>query len=414
MPRRVVISGMGGVSALGLDDETVWANLMAGRTGIRRISAFDIQLFKAANGAEVDGAVLDAALPSRGWKGEHKVVDLALVAAERALRAAGLIAAEGAREPQPVPVIVGSANGPAGALHEAINAFTHKGVRGIRPTLVPQCMVNIVATRLSIEFKLTGIHYNISAACTSSAAALGNAFRMIRDGYADRVLCGGAEFIFVPSYYSAWNNLGILSTEPDPLRAARPFDLGRKGFIIGEGAGMLVLEEESSARRRGIRIRGEICGYGESSDAEHLVRPQTDGQTRALRAALADSGVAPEAVGVIVSHGTATLMNDRSECAAIRSVFGPVQDSSPRVSALKSYFGHTIGASGALETIATVLMLERGWIPPNLNLDRPDPECAVRLVGPVAEKLEQPVAVKQSFGFGGANGVMVLRRWDGA
>jgi 3-oxoacyl-[acyl-carrier-protein] synthase II len=413
MSRRVVISGLGLVSPLGLDEETVWANLMAGRTGIRRITAFDANLFRAANGAEVDAAALDSALAARGWKGEAKVVDMALVAADQALRAAKLISDDGAREPQPVPVIIGSANGPAAALHEAIASYIQKGVRGIRPTTVPQCMVNIVATRLSIEFKLTGIHYNISAACTSSATAMGNAFRMIRDGYADRVLCGGAEFLFVPSYYSAWNNLGILSSEPDPLRAARPFDLGRKGFVMGAGAAMLVMEEEASARRRGVRIRGEICGYGESSDAEHIVRPQAAGQTQALRHAMSDSGLAPDTVGLIVSHGTATLMNDRSECAAIRSFFGEITTSSPRVSALKSYFGHTIGASGAIETVVTLLALERGRIPPNLNIDQPDPECDVRLVGKSPEPLEKPVAVKQSFGFGGANGVMVMRRWDG-
>ena len=413
MPRRVVISGLGLVSALGLDEETVWAHLMAGQTGIRRITAFDANLFRATSGAEVAEAALEPALAARGWKREAKVVDMALVAADQALRAAGLIGDDPVRTAQPVPVIIGSANGPAGALHEAISSFVQKGVRGIRPTTVPQCMVNIVATRLSIEFKLTGIHYNISAACTSSAAALGTAFRMIRDGYADRVLCGGAESLFVPSYYSAWNNLGILSNEPDPLSAARPFDMGRKGFVMGEGAAMLVMEDEASARRRGVRIRGEICGYGESSDAEHIVRPQIAGQTQALRNAMENSGLAPDTVGLIVSHGTATLMNDRSECAAIRTIFGEATASSPSVSALKSYFGHTIGASGALETIVTLLALERGRIPPNLNLDQPDPECAVRLVGNTSEVLEKPVAVKQSFGFGGANGVMVLRRWEG-
>lgn len=413
MPRRVVISGFGLTSAIGLDEETVWANLMAGRTGIRRITAFDPSPYKAANGAEVDGAALETALGARREKGQAKVVDMALVAADRALREARLIDPDRACEPQQVPVIIGSANGPASSLNEAISSFIQKGVRGIRPTLVPQCMVNIIATRLSIEFKLTGIHYNISAACTSSAAAMGVAYRMIRDGYADRVLCGGAESVFVPSYYSAWNNLGILSSEPDPLRAARPFDMGRKGFVMGEGAAMLILEEESSARRRDVRIRGEICGYGESSDAEHVVRPQIAGQTQALRKAMEDSGLAPDTVGLIVSHGTATPMNDRSECAAIRTIFGAIQTSSPRVSALKSYFGHTIGASGALETIVTLLSLERGQIPPNLNLDQPDPECDVRLVGNKPEALEKPVAVKQSFGFGGANGVMVLRRWDG-
>jgi len=413
MPRRVVISGFGIVSAIGLDEETVWANLMAGRTGVRRITTFDPQPFKAVNGAEVDAAALDSALASRGWTGQAKVVDMALVAADQALREAGLIGADRALEPQPVPVIVGSANGPAASLHEAISSYIHKGVRGIRPTLVPQCMVNIIATRLSIEFKLTGIHYNISAACTSSAAAMGSAYRMIRDGYADRVLCGGAESVFVPSYYSAWNNLGILSSEPDPLRAARPFDMGRKGFIMGEGAAMLILEEESAARRRGVRIRGEICGYGESSDAEHVVRPQIAGQTQALRNAMENSGVAPDKVGLIVSHGTATPMNDRSECAAIRTIFGEITTSSPRVSALKSYFGHTIGASGAIETVVTLLALERRQIPPNLNIDQPDPECDVSLVGNKPEALEKSVAVKQSFGFGGANAVMVLRRWDG-
>lgn len=412
MPRRVVVTGMGCLSAIGLDEETTWANLMAGRTGIRRITAFDPQPFKAVNGAEVDGSALEAALVRGGWKSEEKLTALALVAADQTLRSAGLIQGGKPFSPQPLPVLVGSASGPAESLHEAITAHAQKGIRGIRPSTVPRCMVNIVATRLSIDFHLTGVHYNVSAACTSAEIAMGLAFRMVRDGYAERILCGGAESLFVPSYYSAWNNLGILSTEPDASRAIRPFAADHRGFVMGEGAAFLVLEEETAARRRGARIRGEICGYGEASDAEHIVRPQAEGQAQAIRNALADAGMAPADIGWIVSHGTGTVLNDRTESAAIRSIWGAPGPATPPVSALKSYVGHTIGASGAVEMAMALLALERGRLPPNLNAEPTDPECGIRLVGRQPEPLLNPVVVKQSFGFGGANGVMVARRYE--
>ncbi|MDE2978636.1 MAG: beta-ketoacyl synthase N-terminal-like domain-containing protein, partial [Acidobacteriota bacterium] len=212
---------------------------------------------------------------------------------------------------------------------------------------------------------------------------------------------------FDPFYYGVWNNLGVMSKNPDPARACRPFDAGRDGCVLGEGAGMLVFEPWERARGRGARIRGEILGYGESSDASHITSPSAGGQAVAMRAALASAGVEPADLGAVNAHGTATLANDVCESGSIRAVLGDAAEEAP-VSANKSYFGHTLGASGAIESIAALLGIEQGRLPSNLNLENPDPECRVRLVGGVPEPLERPLVMKNSFGFGGSNGVLVL------
>jgi 3-oxoacyl-[acyl-carrier-protein] synthase II len=225
------------------------------------------------------------------------------------------------------------------------------------------------------------------------------------------VLCGGSDGFFDPFFFGVWNNIGALSVNPDPAIACRPFDSERDGCVLGEGAGALVVESLERAQARGARIRGEIVGYGETSDASHLTRPNADGQAEAMNRALADAAVKPSDLGVINAHGTATRANDLCESESIRKVLGGAVEDVPVV-ANKSYFGHTLGASGALETIVTLLSLELETAPPNLNLDNPDPECQVMLVGESPQAMARPLAMKNSFGFGGGNGVLVLRRWQ--
>jgi 3-oxoacyl-[acyl-carrier-protein] synthase II len=405
------VTGFGMASAIGLDEATVWKNLLAGRGGIGRLQALDTTDYRVDIGAEVDDEAFQARLKALNRRPVDRALDLALVAAADALQQAGLIDGPPPWEPRDVGVIFGTGVGSAESHHTAFTSFFKKGPKGLRPTTVPKCMYNAISAGLSIHFGLTGANYMIVSACTSATNAIGSAFRQVRDGYAEAVLCGGADGFFDPFFYGVWNNLGVLSTNPDPERACRPFDAARDGTILGEGAGALVIEPLERARARGARIRGEILGYGESSDASHLTTPSVEGQAKAMQSALDEAGVAPRELGMVNAHGTATRSNDVCESHSIRKVLGAAADRVPVV-ANKSYFGHTLGASGALETIATLLALEARVVPPNLNLDDPDPECDVALAGAEPAAMDSALAMKNSFGFGGGNGVLVLRRSD--
>lgn len=409
--RRVVVTGLGIASAIGVGEQSVWENLLAGVGGIDQLRSLDTTGYRVGIGAEVDSEAVADRLQKLGRRATDRALDLALVAGADALQQAGLVNDEGPHDEQDVAVVFGTGVGSAQSHHEAFSAFFERGVRGLRPTTVPKCMYNAISSGLSIHFRLTGANYMVVSACTSGTNAIGVAFRWIRDGYADAVLTGGADGFFDPFFYGVWNNLGVLSTNPDPKAACRPFDLNRDGCVLGEGAGALVLETLDRACARGVRIRGEIIGYGETSDASHRTQPNAEGQAAAMSRALADAQVDPTELGIVNAHGTATRANDLCESRSIRIVLGPAVDQVP-VAANKSFFGHTLGASGALESIATLLGLEAGVIPPNLNLDQPDPECEVNLVGSETQSLTGPVAMKNSFGFGGGNGVLVLRRFE--
>jgi 3-oxoacyl-[acyl-carrier-protein] synthase II len=405
--RRVVVTGLGLVTASGQDEKTFWANLLAGRTGLATLRSFDTTDL-VPNGGEVDCEPLDARQSGKLRKAD-RTVRFALDASQQALTQAGRLP-EPPYPPQEIATVWGSAYGPCGTVHEIYDRFFDKGVAGLRPSSVPNGMMNSVSANVSLHLGLTGTNQVIASACSSSTNAIGQGFRMVRHGYADAVLCGGAEAPLDRFNYGVWRNLGVLSTLPEPERALRPFDSDRDGTLLGEGAAVLLLETLESAERRGVRIRGEIIGYGESSDATHITSPSVAGQARAIELALDDAGVGPDAVGYVNAHATATLANDVTEAASIRQALGDAADDVP-VGALKSYCGHTLGASGAIESIATLLALEARVAPPNLNLDRPDPECRIRLVGNKPLDLERDVALKNSFGFGGGNGVLVFRRF---
>jgi len=272
-------------------------------------------------------------------------------------------------------------------------------------------MANAVCSQAAIRYRLTGPNYVMTSACTSSTTALGVGFRMIKDGYINTALCGGADTVFDPLTMTAWDRLGVMSKNPDPATSCRPFDRDRDGCVIGEGAAALVLESLESARERGATIRAEICGYGESSDAKHITAPDAEGQARAIQAALASADIAPDSVGYINAHGTATGANDPSECTAVTMALGDAAPDVP-MGSTKSYFGHLLGGSGAIEVLGTVLALENETLPANLNLENPDEACQACLVGSTSQALARPYALKNSFGFGGNNGVLVLRRWE--
>lgn len=405
-PRRVAVTGLGLVTAIGSDETSVWENLLAGRGGIGEIRGSDIGTAEVRIGAEVDFAALDRLQRGKLAKAD-RTLRLAVEAARQALVDAGRIGAV-PHAPQEIGSIWGCGSGPAGTLDEAYRRFAAKGARGMRPSTVPNCMANSISAGVSIEFQLLGTNQVIVSACTSSTNAIGHGFRAIRNGDADAVLVGGVDALFDPFYYGVWNNLGVLSTIADPERALRPFDVERAGTLLGEGAGALLLESFAVAERRGARLRGEIVGYGESSDGTHITNPDVGGQVRAIRRALASAGVTPAEIGYINAHGTGTAANDVTESRSIVAALGEVGATIP-VGAMKSYFGHTLGASGAIESIATLLALEAGVAPPNRNLERPDPECALTLIRSAPVPLASRLAIKNSFGFGGGNGVLVLR-----
>lgn len=410
MAERVVITGLGIVSPLGLAEEEIWRRLVDRETGLRPLTAFDTKAFlspyKVEMAAQVDDQAVIDGLAAMGRRPLDRALDLALIAGDRALRQAGLIA-EPPYEPQEIPVLVGTGTGSAQSHFESFQRFAAKGPKGVLPSSVPRMMYNAISANLSMHFKLTGANYVVVSACTSAANAIGDAQRRIRGGETAVVLAGGADGFLDPFFYGVWNNLGVLSANPDPALVCRPFDVDRDGTALGEGAAMLVLESLASARRRGAVVRAEVLGYGESSDAGHITGPSAQGQARAITRALDHAGIGPQAVGYVNAHGTGTRSNDSTECAALRLALGKAADTA-LVGSCKSSLGHTLGASGALESAITVLALERLLAPPNFNLANPDPECDVRLVGREAEPIERPVALKNSFGFGGGNAVLVL------
>ena len=407
--QRVVVTGFGLVTAAGNDEASVWASLLAGRTGISAVKHHDLSANIVRNGAEVDAAVFEANVPPPLRRAD-RCLKFAFEASRQALGAAGRLTWP-PQETQDIASIWGCGAGQTEILQTAHQRFFERGPKGMRPSTIPNGMANALAANISITFQITGANYVVTSACTSATNAMGIAFRMISDGHAEAVLCGGADTPFNPFHYACWNNLGVLSTIPEPERALRPFAVDRAGTLLGEGAGALLLESLDSARRRGARIRGEVVGYGESSDATHITGPSVAGQAKAIRAALASARLDPSAIGYINSHGTGTEANDATESQAIAEAMGAAGESIP-VGATKSYFGHTLGASGAIESIGTLLALEHRIIPPNLNLETSDPSCRLNFAGSHPAPFNGEYAMKNSFGFGGGNAVVILRRFS--
>lgn len=406
---RVVVTGLGIAAASGIGTESFWKGLLSGRSSIRSLTQLDTTALRTTVGGEIDTDAIEQALKEYGIRPDDRAVNLAMISAAQALSQAGCFTPGSNPEPSGAGVIYGTGVGSANTIFSSFSSFFEKGVKGVRPTTVPRCMANAVTAQLSMRFRLQGPNYVTICACASSTTAIGTAFRMIRDGYAENMLCGGTDSFFDPATFASWNNLGVMSRNADPALACRPFDSQRDGCVLGEGAASLYLESLDSAERRGAGILAEIAGYGESSDAEHITSPSMEGQSRAIRQALECAGITPADVSLINAHGTATKVNDETESATIRNVFGCEADRIPVVSN-KSYFGHLLGASGAAETAASILMLRNRKIIPNLNLDRPDPACRINLPSGTAIDLEGDIIVKNSFGFGGNNAVLVLKR----
>ncbi|NLF24723.1 MAG: beta-ketoacyl-[acyl-carrier-protein] synthase family protein [Deltaproteobacteria bacterium] len=412
-PKRVVVTGMGLVTPLGLDLASVQSKLFAGQTGIGPISAFDRTQYRSQNGGEVSSEALAAALDSQKWRPTtDRATDMLLVAAAQALRQASLLPPETETHlvdasQDEIAVLVGSGLGASQHVTESWETYYSQGKRGLRHTTIPRCMMNSVSSHVSISFGLKGPNYVISSACASSTIALGQGFRMIRNADVRRVLVGGTDAMFIEPLYAGWDKLGVMSRHSDPAQACRPFDLNRDGFVLGEGSGALVLESLADASSRGATIYAELLGYGESSDASHITRPSAVGQAAAMAAALRSASLQPKDIDFINAHGTATKANDSCESEAICQIFGPPKKQ-PWVVAAKSLFGHSLGASGVVETIAAIISLGHGRLHPNLNLEHPDPLCNLNLVGQESLDIPLKTCMKNSFGFGGGNAVLIL------
>jgi 3-oxoacyl-[acyl-carrier-protein] synthase II len=407
--RRVYATGLGFVSPHGADPDEAFERLYAGESAIRKVRSgsdeFGSDVLLAPTSFDPAGVV-----PGIQLAVMDRVAQMAAVAAHHALTAAGLLVND--RGPAAAGVYMGCALGGAHAIQEAYRVYYQRRSRKLKPATVPLIMANAPAAHVSMRFGMFGPSFTYSIACASSAVAIGEAFRAIRDGYLDRALAGGAEAMLNDGSIVAWDALSVLAREhPDgPAASSRPFALDRSGFVLGEGAAAVMLESEDAMRQRGAEPVAEIVGFGASSDAHNLTQPAVEGQVKAMRAALADAGLAPEAIGYINAHATATPVGDKVEIEAIKATFGE-HARRLAVSSTKSMHGHLVGAAGALEFAITLLALEKRRLPPTANLTLPDPECDLDCVpckGRPAPDMEY--ALSNSFAFGGSNAVLVARR----
>jgi 3-oxoacyl-[acyl-carrier-protein] synthase II len=405
--RRVAVTGIGIVTPLGCDIEVFWNALQAGRSCISTISRLNTSDFPVHIGGQVDDVKPTPFLPEQLIRRNDLCTNIGLLAGGLALESSGLGALSDQK--RPISVMVGSAFGASQGLEDVYDAYFQHGWRKMHPLAVPRNMFNSLSSNLSIQYKLSGSHFTIAAACASGAVALGEAFRRIRYGEDTIVLAGGADAPICGSVLGGWSNLRVLSRNPDPTCACRPFDSERDGLVISEAAAMLVLEDLEHAQMRGAHIHGEIVGYGATSDASHLTAPDYVGQSHAIARALLSAGLAPEDVDYVNAHGTSTKLNDEAESRALRLALGAHADR-VMVGANKSMLGHTMGASGALELVSTLLSLRDGIIPPTINYKTPDPLCNLDYVPNQARRHNIRVAIKNSFAFGGDNAVLVVRQ----
>lgn len=408
---RVVITGMGIISPLGNGVEPFWKSLVEGRSGISRIDTFDVTRYKS----KIAGLVRDFDGEALFGRKEARKMDrfcqFALAAADQALQDAELNLDRTDRER--VGAYVGSGIGGIGTLAEQNRVLLERGPERVSPTLVPMMIANMAAAMISIRHQALGPTMSPVTACSIGNSAIGEAFRTIRTGDADVIIAGGSEAAVGEIALSSFGNATAVSTRnEEPAKASRPFDAGRDGFVMAEGAGILILESLSHARRRNARIYAEVTGYGASSDAYHMVatHPEGRGARQAMKSALASAGIAPGEVDVISAHATSTGVGDKSETSAIKSLFGQDAYRIP-VTANKSMTGHMLGAAGGAEAIALVKTLQEGIIPPTINLEQKDPDCDLDYVPGTARKAELEIGLSNSFGFGGHNAVIVLRKY---
>jgi len=411
IPRRVVVTGLGVMCPLGTDVEEFWKRLIAGESGIGPVTRFDATGYDTRFAGEVRDFHPENYMDRKDIRRADLFVQFAVAGATEAMRQSGL--KDGAFDPNRFGVIVGSGIGGIATFEEQHRILLEKGPNRVSPFFIPMMISDMASGQVSIVFGAKGPNYCTVSACSSGAHAVGEAFRIIQGYEAEVMICGGAEAPVTPVSFAGFCSMKAMSTRnDDPTRASRPFDSRRDGFVMGEGAGILILEEFEHAKRRGAKILAEVIGYGATGDAHHMTAPAPEGEgaARAMRAAIQDSGLSPEDFGYVNAHGTSTPLNDKFETQAIKSVLGE-HAKKVAVSSTKSMTGHLLGAAGGLETIICVLALERQVLPPTINYQEPDPDCDLDYVPNTARHVDLRAALSNSLGFGGHNVTLAFSRY---
>ena len=407
--RRVVVTGLGAVTPAGNDVAETWSNILAGRSGIGTIDVFDVSAFSSRIGGTIRGLDLGRYLSRRDARRMDPFIHYGLVASVQALEDAGLEVTE--ENAERVGACIGSGIGGLPGIEKGFEAVLEGGPRKVSPFFVPSNIINMVAGNLSIRYGIKGPTYSIVTACSTGAHCIGDAARMIERGDADCMVAGGSEMATSPTGLAGFASARALSTRnDDPEGASRPWDEGRDGFVLADGAGVVVLEGLEHAQARGARIYAEVAGFGMSSDAYHITLPPDDGEgaRRCMKLALDDAGVRPEEVDYVNAHGTSTPAGDVIETRAVKAVFGE-HAKKLAISSTKSMIGHTLGAAGGIEAIFCILAIRDGAAPPTINLENPSPDCDLDYVPNAAREMKIDVALTNSFGFGGTNASLVLK-----
>jgi 3-oxoacyl-[acyl-carrier-protein] synthase II len=409
--RRVVVTGLGLVSPVGVGVEESWSALVAGQSGIGPITLFDASTFPTRIAGEVKGFDPAKFMDRKEVRRNDRFIHFALAAAEMAVRDAGLDMAK--EDAERVGCIVGAGIGGLGTIEEEHSTLLAKGVKRIGPFFIPSLIINLAPGQISLRYGMKGPNFSPVSACATGNHSIGDAMIYIERGMADVMVTGGCEATITPLGIGGFCAARALSERNDaPAKASRPFDKGRDGFVAGEGSGILILEELEHARKRGAKIYAELVGYGATADAYHITSPaeQGEGGQRAMRMALRDAGIAPDQIGYVNTHGTSTPAGDVAECQAINAVFGEHARRGLMVSSTKSMTGHLLGAAGGLEAVVTVLAIHRGVLPPTINVEEQDPQCNLDVVPNQARERRVEYAMSNSFGFGGTNAVVLFKR----
>jgi 3-oxoacyl-[acyl-carrier-protein] synthase II len=412
MERRVVVTGLGCVSPLGIGVDETWKGIVEGRSGITRITKFDASNLPSQIAGEVKNFKPQDFMPEKLVSRVDTFIQYAIASARMALEDAKLVDVElGER----AGVIIGVGMGGVGQVEHYTRILDERGYKRVTPFFIPMIIPNMAAGQVAILFGAKGPNLAVCTACAAGNHAIGEAYRMIKNGLIDIAICGGTESLITPLTVAGFAVMKALSTRNDePEKASRPFDAKRDGFVIAEGAGILVLEELTHAQKRGAKVYAELIGYGATCDAYHMTAPSPDGEgaETCMKLALEDANIAPNEVDYINAHGTSTPLNDVAETKAIKKVFGE-HAYKLMVSSTKSMTGHLLGGAGGLEAVITVKALETGIVPPTINLEEPDPECDLDYVPNQARRANIKVAMSNAFGFGGTNACLVFRKWEG-
>ena len=406
--RRVVVTGLGVVSPVGIGVDTAWANIIAGKSGITRITKFDPSNFSSQIAGEVKGFDVSQYLPAKEARRMDTFIQYGLAAAIEAVKDSGIEATE--ENAERIGVSIGSGIGGLGLIEETNDTYDEGGPRKVSPFFIPGTIINMISGNLSIMFGFKGPNVSIVTACTTGTHSIGDAARMIEYGDADVMIAGGAEAAITELSVAGFASARALSSRnDDPATASRPWDKDRDGFVIGEGAGVMVLEEYESAKKRGAKIYAELVGYGMSADAYHMTAPNMDGPRRSMRNALNNAGINSDEVQFVNAHGTSTPLGDANETNAIKAAFGD-HAKNIVVNSTKSMTGHLLGGAGGLESVFTVLSIHHQISPPTINIFNQDPECDLDFCANTARDMKIEVALKNNFGFGGTNGSLVFKK----